>query len=245
MHYNQTDPFHVGDSWGGIPLNLLTNVLGSIIIILLFIVIRRNTVKKVGRKIASDTKENVENITMILFGRRRDINKNSDICETEDKSSKRRRYETFETDDETLSISSKFGTFKDNIGEDAVQYLLFQKFILIYMIFTTVISLGRRLINSIAFNISKKYFLPGIVLPLNFQGTQLGNGTEFGHTTLANLNPNQESDNIILWIHLLISFTMFPVAIILMRKFSQSLKMTDTNLKTTRTVAIGHVEICF
>ena len=93
--------------------------------------------------------------------------------------------------------------------------------------------------DSIAFNISKKCLLPGIVLPLNFQGTQLGNGTEFGHTTLANLNPNQESDNIILWIHLLISFTMFPVAIILMRKFSQSLKMTDTNLKTTRTVAIG------
>lgn len=72
-----------------------------------------------------------------------------------------------------------------------------------------------------------------------------GNGTEkeFGHTTLANLNPNHETDNIILWVHLLISFIMFPVAIVLMRKFSQSLKMTDTNLKTTRTVAIGTLSL--
>ena len=143
MHYNQSDPFHVGDTWGGVPLNLLTNVLGSTIIILLFVVVRRNTVRKVGRKIATDTKENVENITMILFGRRRDSDKINNVEEAEDKSAKRRRYETFETDDETLSISSKFGTFKDGMGEDAVQYLLFQKFILIYMIFTTTISLGR------------------------------------------------------------------------------------------------------
>ena len=142
MHYNQSDPFHVGDTWGGVPLNLLTNVLGSVIIILLFVVVRRNTVKKVGRKIATDTRENVENITMILFGRRRDSNKINNVDEVEDKSSKRRRYATFETDDETLS--SKFGMSNNGIGEDAVQYLLFQKFILIYMIFTTTISLGRK-----------------------------------------------------------------------------------------------------
>ena len=37
----------------------------------------------------------------------------------------------------------------------------------------------------------------------------------------------------------IIAFLMFPSAILLMRTFSQGLKMTDTDLKTSRTVAIG------
>ena len=34
---------------------------------------------------------------------------------------------------------------------------------------------------------------------------------------------------------------MFPAAIFLMRRFSIGLKMTDTNLKITRTVAIENI----
>ena len=38
-----------------------------------------------------------------------------------------------------------------------------------------------------------------------------------------------------------IAFLMFPVAIFLMRRFSIGLKITDTNLKITRTLAIENI----
>ena len=108
------------------------------------------------------------------------------------------------------------------MGPDAVQYLRFQKYILIFIVLITTVSLV-------------------VILPLNLQGTQLGNTTDFGHTTLANLNPNDDRDSIILWIHIATAFLMFPAAIFLMRRFSIGLKMTDTNLKITRTVAIENI----
>ena len=109
----------------------------------------------------------------------------------------------------------------DVIGPDAVQYLRFQKYIIIYILFTSVVSCI-------------------FILPLNFTGTQLGlDSSDFGHTTLANLSPSQ--DGIILWIHVVIAFLMFPVAIFLMRRFSIGLKMTDTSLKITRTLAIENI----
>ena len=110
----------------------------------------------------------------------------------------------------------------DGVGSDAVQYLRFQKYIIIYIFFTTIVSCF-------------------IILPLNFTGSQLGNATDFGHTTLANLDPNDEEDAIILWIHVILAFLMFPAAILLMRRFSIGLKMTDTNLKITRTIAIENI----
>jgi hypothetical protein len=52
-------------------------------------------------------------------------------------------------------------------------FLVFlQRFILAYVMTTTVISLA-------------------IILPINFQGTQYQNATDFGHTTLGNLGRNQ------------------------------------------------------
>jgi len=108
------------------------------------------------------------------------------------------------------------------MGPDAVQYLRFQKYIIIFILFTTTVSLG-------------------VILPLNFQGTQLGNATDFGHTTLANLNPNDDRDSWILWIHVFIAFLMFPCSIFLMRRFSIGLKMRDTSLKITRTIAIENI----
>ena len=83
--------------------------------------------------------------------------------------------------------------------------------------------------------------MAGLVMPLNFQGSQLGDATEFGHTTLANLSPSQPGDAVYLWVHVFLAFIMFPVAILLMRKFSKGLKMTDTDMKITRTLAIGKI----
>lgn len=55
-------------------------------------------------------------------------------------------------------------------GPDAVQYLSFQRHIIVYMLIMMIISLT-------------------IILPINFQGDLEGNEKTFGHTTLSNLDP--------------------------------------------------------
>lgn len=55
-------------------------------------------------------------------------------------------------------------------GPDAVQYLSFQRHIIVSMLIMMIISLT-------------------IVLPINFQGDLEGDERTFGHTTLSNLHP--------------------------------------------------------
>merc|ERR1719318_2065769 len=254
IKFNQSDPFHIGDKYGGIPLNLLTNCIGWTILMILFIMIRKNVVRTMGFRLATTTIQ----WTQLFFGgdeqienddSDKSLNPNDDqvaaepkaeseiLCKVEgdhvvvDHLHPRRN----NPEEDTVSRRSKASFMKntmiftlrekklvDLMGPDAVQYLRFQKYIIIFILLITAVSLG-------------------VILPLNFQGTQLGNATDFGHTTLANLNPNDHKDSIILWIHVAIAFLMFPAAIFLMRRFSIGLKMTDTNLKITRTVAIENI----
>ena len=106
------------------------------------------------------------------------------------------------------------------MGTDAYQYLRFQKYIIIYVGLTTILSCG-------------------VILPLNLHGHQLED--DFGRTTLANLNPNDGHDGRILWVHVFLGFIMFPLAVFLMRRFSHGLKMRDTVYKVTRTLAIENI----
>ena len=108
------------------------------------------------------------------------------------------------------------------MGPDAVQYLRFQKYIILYVLFTTLLSCC-------------------IILPLNMQGTNLGNSTEFGRSTLANLDLKKTQDGNIMWVHIILGFLMFPAAIFLMRRFSYGLKMTDISYKVTRTLGIEKI----
>ena len=84
--FNQSDPFfHIGDRYGGIPLNLCTNLLGSLVLMLLFLIIRKNAVKSVKASLTVDARDSVENISMLLFGKhklRKNIHK-EDVRRTE------------------------------------------------------------------------------------------------------------------------------------------------------------------
>ena len=55
IKFNLSDPFHIGDKYGGIPLNLLTNFISWIILMILFIMIRKNVVRAMGFRIATTT----------------------------------------------------------------------------------------------------------------------------------------------------------------------------------------------
>ena len=37
LKFNQSDPFHIGDKYGGIPLNLLTNTIGWAILLVILL----------------------------------------------------------------------------------------------------------------------------------------------------------------------------------------------------------------
>ena len=127
----------------------------------------------------------------------------------------------------TLMDRARILTYTDKklmaiMGPDAVQYLRFQKYIILYVLFTTILSCC-------------------IILPLNMQGTNLGNSTEFGRSTLANLDLKKTQDGNIMWVHIVLGFLMFPAAIFLMRRFSYGLKMTDISFKVTRTLGIEKI----
>ena len=55
IKFNQSDPFQIGDKYGGIPLNLLTNLIGWVVLLVLFVFIRRNAVKRLVIRQASTT----------------------------------------------------------------------------------------------------------------------------------------------------------------------------------------------
>ena len=122
---NQSDPFHIGDRYGGIPLNLCTNLLGSCVLLILFLVIRKNAVRSVRAKLSLESLDNV-NITMLLFGKQR-VTKSLN-------------------EDEEQTSDLRLEQNKNSMGPDAIQYLTFQKYIIIYIAFTTFISIGILLI---------------------------------------------------------------------------------------------------
>nr|CAD7397451.1 unnamed protein product [Timema poppensis] len=103
-------------------------------------------------------------------------------------------------------------------GPDAVQYLSFQRHILFYMSVMMVISLG-------------------VVLPINFQGTLQGDETNFGHTTLSNLDPNSPW----LWVHVTLAILYLPLGIIIMRRFSITLKLEEEDAGVSRTLMITNI----
>ena len=72
IKFNQSDPFQIGDKYGGIPLNLLTNLIGWIVLLVLFIFIRRNeAMKRLVIRQASTTIDSLvaTKWTSLFFGR--------------------------------------------------------------------------------------------------------------------------------------------------------------------------------
>ncbi len=57
------------------------------------------------------------------------------------------------------------------------------------------------------------------------QGNLQGNETSFEHTTMVNLSPTSPY----LWVHITLSFFLFPLAIFIMRRFSRGVKFQVSN----------------
>ena len=72
---------------------------------------------------------------------------------------------------------------------------------------------------------------------LSGTGNVVGNSTEFGSFSVMNLNP--ESDY--LWAHISLGFILFPLSILIMRRFSQNIQFTQSGLEINRTVLVENV----
>jgi hypothetical protein len=99
--------------------------------------------------------------------------------------------------------------FLRKCGKDAVQYLKFQRHLIIFVLILMVVCMG-------------------IILPVNFQGNNEGTNVDFGHTTISNLTAGDDR----LWIHIAMTILFFPLGIFIMRKFSVNLHIDEQNMDT-------------
>ncbi|CAG4953895.1 unnamed protein product [Colias eurytheme] len=188
MLWNQTQNVIITGAYNGIPQTLILNVISWICLILLFTVLRR-TAWNYGRMALV---QRSKNRWTSLFYRGGD----------DDALVDRRR------NDESLSIDEGFFTWLPAVfrltreqvlakcGPDAVHYLSFQRHSITLMFIVTLVSIG-------------------IILPVNFQGTNLQvDASTFSRTTLSNLNGRSYW----LWVHTLVSISFLPISVLIMRR---------------------------
>ncbi|XP_040577807.1 calcium permeable stress-gated cation channel 1 isoform X2 [Lepeophtheirus salmonis] len=112
---------------------------------------------------------------------------------------------------------------RSRCGLDAVQYLSFQRHLILFTFFITLICMG-------------------VILPINFQGNLQGTKADFGHTTISNLR----GDDHRLWIHVLLSLLFLPLGILIMKRFSTTLKTEDGGACiSSRTIMLAKVPRSF
>ncbi|EEC01029.1 hypothetical protein IscW_ISCW000410, partial [Ixodes scapularis] len=85
-------------------------------------------------------------------------------------------------------------------GPDAVQYLTFQRHIIVFVLIVCLCCVG-------------------IILPIHVFGDIEGDARKFVHTTLNNMDPKAAS----LWVHVVFAFLFLPLGVMFMRHFSAKL----------------------
>ena len=102
-------------------------------------------------------------------------------------------------------------------GIDAVQYLMFQRYILYFLTLLTAICMI-------------------IILPLNLQGTMHDDSKPYARTTISNISGSSN----LLWSHSIISILLMPIGIALMTHFSRSIKAENEQV-ARRTLFIRRI----
>ncbi|XP_037072136.1 calcium permeable stress-gated cation channel 1-like isoform X2 [Pollicipes pollicipes] len=227
IRHNTT--FMIYGGYEGVPLNLGANVLGWLGLILLFSLLRKSAWnygrlalvhKNERRMLLNPFSKGTYNIwTQLFYGNEEAMGR------------LRMNDESFHNMDSSILVDRGFfswivAIFKikdDDIlrkcGSDAVQYLSFQRHIMVYLSIVTLISIG-------------------IVLPVNFQGKLEGKEKDFGHTTITNLDPSSAW----LWLHVSLSVLFLPLGVYIMRRFSSQLNISgDDTSAVSRTLMITSI----
>ncbi|VVC30694.1 10TM putative phosphate transporter, cytosolic domain,Calcium-dependent channel, 7TM region, putative [Cinara cedri] len=215
-YYNRTRNRLLITAYEGIPENLLLNVLGCLILVIFFAFMRKRA-WDYGR--LALVNKDYEKWSRIFYGTT-DENSESNI---EDGNSTTTLDNSMPVDRGLFSWFLTIIQLRDEkilrkCGYDAVQYLSFQRHIMVLMAIITAVSLG-------------------VVLPINFAGEQEGDERSFGHTTVSNLR----ADSPWLWVHVTIAMLYFPLTIFIMRRFSVNLKLEENGECWSRTLMITNI----
>ncbi|ESO83507.1 hypothetical protein LOTGIDRAFT_133162, partial [Lottia gigantea] len=135
--------------------------------------------------------------------------------------------ESFDTslhkqDKHLLSWIPAFFRVKDSdilhkCGRDAIQYMSFQRYLIIYVAIICLLSIC-------------------VILPVNFQGDILGNATEFSHTTIGNVPSNSP----LLWVHAIFSVIYLLIMVFIVRHFHVNLEFEEDE-QVSRTLCVSNI----
>ncbi|XP_075213125.1 transmembrane protein 63 isoform X2 [Lycorma delicatula] len=212
LFYNRTRI--ITSAYEGIPENLLLNFLGWLILVTLFACLRKRA-WNYGR--LALVQKNEEKWTQLFYGTMDEVVGATEINSTTSLDS------SIHIDRGFCSWLIAIFKIKDeNIlqksGYDAVQYLSFQRHIIVLVTIITLVSLV-------------------IVLPINYHGSLLESSDQlFGRTTVSNLHPNSHW----LWVHVTLAILYLPLGIYIMRRFSVNLKYEDRDT-VSRTLMISNI----
>ena len=222
------------ENYGGIPQNLAFNLIGWIVLMILFSLLRR-AAGNYGRLalVRKDDQDDTSKWTQLFyapddvtglalsdspdgptFAATGNINRivNHDIDdgsnflhEDENDTSVVAAEEALKEDRHFFAWIIKIFTLSDEkflrkCGTDAVQYLRFQRHLILFVLIMMVMCIC-------------------VILPINFQGELQGDNSNFGHTTISNLHGSANW----LWIHAIMTVLFFPLGILIMRRFSVGL----------------------
>ncbi|KAL8602470.1 hypothetical protein ACOMHN_063337 [Nucella lapillus] len=219
--YNTNHTVVLYDAYNGIPGTLIVNAIAFVVLLLLFTLLRKiawnygrlalvNRTEE-NRAVASGGSYNVW--TSLFYG---DHDKRASGSQ--------------ESLDTVINSQDKgifrwiitFIKLKDidilhKCGRDAMQYLSFQRYLLVYITIITVISIA-------------------VILPINFQGNLLGNATEFGYTTIGNL----DAESPLLWVHSVLSVLYLAIMVMVLHHFHTNLDVEEDE-QVSRTLMISNI----
>ncbi|XP_052766027.1 calcium permeable stress-gated cation channel 1-like isoform X2 [Mya arenaria] len=228
-HYhsqNKTHFLYTKNEYGGIPETLIINAVAWAVLLVVFAILRR-VAWDYGR-IALVTRQEENERSVNSSGTSEENKYNINDGNRDLSSMESLDAQVHAQDKGWCSWMVAFTKVKDcdivkKCGQDAYQYIQFQRYVLLYVLIICVLSTA-------------------IIIPVNFTGNNIGNATDFGHTTIANLDAKSN----LLWIHGLLCIVYLALAVIFMRHFSVNLKFeADEQVSKTLMVANIPKDKCF
>lgn len=215
INHNATIVFDKG--WEAIPETIVFNLILFTFFLIIFIILRR---------LAWDKKVDVRWLQSIYGDRKLECQANTEdspiIHHKHDLQinilippAERRDLTKEPSSSTTASISNR--DILKSRGNDALQYLLFQQYIIYFLAILSI-------------------FCIFVVLPVNLQGNQFDSSQGFARTTLLNLPINSP----LYWVHVIGASVISLIGIFMMHRFSKVIEVDEEQI-TRRTLLIRRV----
>lgn len=189
----------ITSTYQGIPETLILNVIGWVVLIMLFTMLRQQA-WDYGRLALVNSNGGNKRWTQLFYAHGTDMETPAETPRTSNAGQQTPNVNVVDRGFFSwiwVTLRLKKDQIFMHSGPDAVHYLSFQLHLMTVMAIMTVVSIV-------------------IILPVNFQGDLLGNFHSFGHTTISNLPANSS----LLWIHVIVAICYVPMVVLIMRRAS-------------------------